>query len=113
MQSSPSAPRNPGCAGTELVGVAASAVIFAGGTKGKRRIPAQPGVDPPAPVERGLGGEASDIEIHAEEIVRMKQSMIDILARHSGQLVDKIGSDTDRDRWLTTEKAWTTGWSTR
>lgn len=93
---------------TTCVGVAASAaaVILAGGTKGKRRILPHSRVLIHQPLlSGGLEGQASDIEIHATEIVRMKRSMIDILARHTGQTVDRIESDTDRDRWLTAEKA--------
>ena len=93
---------------TTCVGVAASAaaVILAGGTKGKRRILPHSRVLIHQPLlSGGLEGQASDIEIHANEIVRMKRSMIDILARHTGQTVDRIESDTDRDRWLTAEKA--------
>lgn len=93
---------------TTCVGVAASAaaVILAGGTEGKRRILPHSRVLIHQPLlSGGLEGQASDIEIHANEIVRMKRSMIDILARHTGQTIDRIESDTDRDRWLTAEKA--------
>lgn len=93
---------------TTCVGVAASAaaVILAGGTEGKRRILPHSRVLIHQPLlSGGLEGQASDIEIHANEIVRMKRSMIDILARHTGQTVERIESDTDRDRWLTAEKA--------
>lgn len=93
---------------TTCVGVAASAaaVILAGGTKGKRRILPHSRVLIHQPLlSGGLEGQASDIEIHANEIVRMKRAMIDILARHTGQTVDRIESDTDRDRWLPAEKA--------
>lgn len=93
---------------TTCVGVAASAaaVILAGGTEGKRRILPHSRVLIHQPLlSGGLEGQASDIEIHANEIVRMKRAMIDILARHTGQTVDRIETDTDRDRWLTAEKA--------
>jgi len=53
----------------------------------------------------GLEGQASDIEIHAREIVRQKEEMNVILARHSGQTVETVTRDTDRDRWLTAEQA--------
>jgi ATP-dependent Clp protease protease subunit len=53
----------------------------------------------------GIGGQATDIEIHAKEIVRQKQEMIGILAHHTGQTEATIARDTDRDRWLTAEQA--------
>jgi ATP-dependent Clp protease protease subunit len=53
----------------------------------------------------GLGGQASDIEIHAAEIVRQKEMANEILARHTGKSVDQIRRDTDRDRWLTADQA--------
>jgi ATP-dependent Clp protease protease subunit len=53
----------------------------------------------------GLEGQASDIEIHAREIVRQKEEMTLILARHTGQTVETIAADTDRDRWLTADQA--------
>jgi ATP-dependent Clp protease protease subunit len=53
----------------------------------------------------GLEGQASDIEIHAREIVRQREEMNAIMARHTGQSVETIALDTDRDRWLTAEQA--------
>jgi ATP-dependent Clp protease protease subunit len=53
----------------------------------------------------GLEGQASDIEIHAREIIRQKEEMNVILARHTGQTVETITRDTDRDRWLTADQA--------
>jgi ATP-dependent Clp protease protease subunit len=50
-------------------------------------------------------GQASDIEIRAREIVRQKEEMNQILARHTGQELEKVVQDTDRDRWLTAEQA--------
>jgi ATP-dependent Clp protease protease subunit len=45
----------------------------------------------------GLGGQASDIDIHAKEILRMREMLNEILAKHSGQPVSRIQDDTDRD----------------
>jgi ATP-dependent Clp protease protease subunit len=53
----------------------------------------------------GLEGQASDIAIHAAEIVRQRELANDILARHTGQDIEKIRIDTDRDRWLTADQA--------
>jgi ATP-dependent Clp protease protease subunit len=53
----------------------------------------------------GLEGQASDIEIHAREIVRQKEEMNHILASHTGQDFETVVRDTDRDRWLTAEQA--------
>ena len=92
---------------TTCVGLAASAaaVILAGGTKGKRRILPNSRVLIHQPLMGGLEGQASDIAIHATEIVRMKDTMSEILARHTGQTRQRIKEDTDRDRWLTAQAA--------
>jgi ATP-dependent Clp protease protease subunit len=53
----------------------------------------------------GLEGQATDIEIHAKEIVRVKEEMNQILVDHTGQDIDKIRIDTDRDFWMTAPEA--------
>ncbi|KRV46378.1 ATP-dependent Clp protease proteolytic subunit [Wenjunlia vitaminophila] len=53
----------------------------------------------------GLAGSASDIKIHAEQLLRTKKKMADITARHSGQTVEQITRDSDRDRWFTAQEA--------
>jgi ATP-dependent Clp protease, protease subunit len=53
----------------------------------------------------GFQGQASDIEIQSREIVRLKQTLNDILARHTGQPIEKIISDSDRDFYMTSEEA--------
>lgn len=92
---------------TTCVGLAASAaaVILAGGTKGKRRILPNSRVLIHQPLMGGLEGQATDIAIHATEIVRMKEKMTEILSRHTGQTQQRIKEDTDRDRWLTAQAA--------
>jgi ATP-dependent Clp protease protease subunit len=57
------------------------------------------------PWVQNVGGQASDIEIYAAEIIRQREQANDILARHTGQDIDKIRQDTDRDRWLTADQA--------
>jgi ATP-dependent Clp protease protease subunit len=53
----------------------------------------------------GLGGQASEIEIHARDIILMKARMNDILSRHTGQPVEKVAHDTDRDYILQAQEA--------
>jgi ATP-dependent Clp protease protease subunit len=92
---------------TTCIGMAASAasLILAGGESGHRSILPHGRVMIHQPHMGGLQGQASDIEIHAAEIVRMRELANDILARHTGQGIDKIRQDTDRDRWLTADQA--------
>jgi ATP-dependent Clp protease, protease subunit len=53
----------------------------------------------------GVSGQASDIEIHAREILRMREALNSILVHHTGQSLDKIKSDTDRDFYMSAEEA--------
>ncbi len=53
----------------------------------------------------GLGGTASDIRIQAEQSLHIKQTMAALIAEHTGQSVEQIGIDSDRDRWFTAEQA--------
>jgi ATP-dependent Clp protease, protease subunit len=57
----------------------------------------------------GVQGQASDIEIHAREILRMRNVLNDILVSHTGQSLDRIAEDTERDRFMTPEEAVTYG----
>jgi ATP-dependent Clp protease protease subunit len=92
---------------TTCIGMAASAaaVILAGGEARSRAILPHGRVMIHQPHIGGLEGQASDIAIHAAEIVRQRELANDILARHTGQDIGKIRADTDRDRWLTAEQA--------
>jgi ATP-dependent Clp protease protease subunit len=93
---------------TACIGMAASAaaLILAAGSPGKRYVLPHARVLIHQPhLTGGLEGQASDIEIHAREIVRQKEEMTAILARHTGQTPETIAADTDRDRWLTAEQA--------
>ena len=83
---------------TTCVGQAASAaaVILSAGTPGKRYILPHSRVLIHQP-HGGASGQAVDIEIQAKEIVRMRQSLDEILAHHTGQDVEKVARDTDRD----------------
>jgi ATP-dependent Clp protease protease subunit len=84
---------------TMCIGQAASmaAVLLAAGTKGKRYCLPNSRVLIHQPLMHGLGGQATEIEIHAKDIMRMKARLNQILADHTGQAIDKIDRDTDRD----------------
>jgi ATP-dependent Clp protease protease subunit len=84
---------------TYCIGQAASmaAVLLACGTKGKRFSLPNSRILIHQPSMSGLGGQAADIDIYAREILRMRQSLNEILAEATGQSVDKIARDVDRD----------------
>ena len=92
---------------TICLGQAASfaAVLLAAGKKGKRYALPNARVLLHQPWLQGLGGQASDIDIHAKDIMRMKQRINQILANHTGQPLDKIDRDTDRDYILSAQEA--------
>jgi ATP-dependent Clp protease protease subunit len=80
------------------------AVILAAGTKGKRFALPHAKVMLHQPWG-GVTGVAADIKIQAEEILKAKTMMNEILARHTGQTVEKIAAETERDRYMTAEEA--------
>jgi ATP-dependent Clp protease protease subunit len=84
---------------TYCIGQAASisAVLLAAGTKGKRFSLPNSRILIHQPWMSGLGGQASDIDIHAKEILRMRERLNAILAGHTGQPETRIQEDTDRD----------------
>lgn len=92
---------------TICIGQAASmaAVLLAAGKKGKRYALPNSRVLIHQPLMYGLGGQASEIDIHAKDIMRMRQRLNQILADHTGQEVEKINLDTDRDYILAAEDA--------
>ena len=92
---------------TMCIGQAASfaAVLLAGGAKGKRYALPNSRVLLHQPWLQGLGGQASDIDIHAKDILRMKRRINEILADHTGQDIEKIERDTDRDYILESNAA--------
>lgn len=91
---------------TYCVGQAASgaAVLLAGGKKGKRFALPNSRVMIHQP-HGGVGGQVSDIEIQADEILRNRQVLNEILAKHTGKPIEQIEKDTDRDFFLTAEQA--------
>ena len=86
---------------TYCVGLAASgaAILVAGGAKGKRFILPHAKMMIHQPYGQ-VGGQVSDIEIQANEIINTRETLNNILASHTGQPVDVIAKDTDRDRYL-------------
>jgi len=91
---------------TLCVGQAASmgAVLLAGGAKGKRHALPNSRVLIHQ-VMGGFQGQASDIEIHAQEILSIKEKLNNILATHTGQKIHKITEDSDRDNFMSPEEA--------
>lgn len=91
---------------TICVGSAASmgAVLLTAGAKGKRYALPHARVMIHQPLG-GVQGQASEIEIHAREILRMREELNGLLAAHSGQPIDVIARDTDRDNFMSAEDA--------
>jgi ATP-dependent Clp protease protease subunit len=91
---------------TYCVGQAASggAVLLVGGSKGKRFILPNARVMLHQPYG-GVQGQISDIEIQANEIIRARESLNQIIAKHTGQPIERIAKDTDRDFFLGAEEA--------
>jgi len=93
---------------THCVGQAASmgAVLLAGGSEGKRFILKNGRVLLHQPLISGvLQGPATDLEIEAKEILRLRARLYDILAEHSGRDADQIEKDCDRNLWLEADEA--------
>ncbi|MEN9434932.1 MAG: hypothetical protein RLZZ422_2521 [Pseudomonadota bacterium] len=91
---------------TLCIGQAASmgAVLLAGGAAGKRFVLPHSRVMIHQPLG-GFQGQASDIEIHAREILKIREELNGILAKHTGQSLERIAKDTDRDNFMTAEDA--------
>ena len=91
---------------TMCVGQAASmgAILLAGGTKGKRYALPHSRMMIHQPLA-GFQGQASDIDIHAREVLETRDRLNKILSKHTGQTVDKIGRDTERDNFMGGEAA--------
>jgi ATP-dependent Clp protease, protease subunit len=91
---------------TICIGIAASmaSVLLTAGKKGKRFVLPNSEVMIHQ-VMGGTEGQASDIQIHAERIVKMKGHLNEIIAKHTGQKVDKVEKDADRDYFMSAEEA--------
>jgi len=92
---------------TVCLGQAASAaaVLLAAGTQGKRMALPNSRIIIHQPATEGGYGQGSDIEIQAKEIMRMRTQLEELVARHTGQSIEKIRKDIDRDKILTAAEA--------
>ncbi|HRB23489.1 MAG TPA: ATP-dependent Clp protease proteolytic subunit, partial [Ferruginibacter sp.] len=91
---------------TICIGIAASMaqVLMCAGTRGKRTALKHSRIMMHQP-SAGAGGQASDIEITVNQIRTLKKELYEIIALHTGQSVDKVALDCDRDKWLTAFEA--------
>ncbi len=91
---------------TYCIGQAASmaAVLLGAGTSGKRFALPNSRIVIHQPLMSGLGGQATDIDIHAKEILRTRARLNEILAEHTGQSLDRIQEDTERDYIMSAEQ---------
>ena len=92
---------------TFCIGQAASmaAVLLAAGSKGKRRVLPNSRVLIHQPLLYGLAGQQTEIEIHARELLKLREKIDEILAFHTGKSVEAIHADTERDKILSAEEA--------
>jgi len=92
---------------TICMGLAASmgAFLLAAGSKGRRSALPHSRIMIHQPSQSGGGGTASDIEIQAKEILYLRAKMNELLSKHTGQPIERIEQDADRDRWYTAEEA--------
>ena len=91
---------------TICVGLAASmgSVILAGGTKGKRYSLPHSKIMIHQPLG-GAEGQASDIVIQAEEILKVKNMFIELMAKHTGQKIETVANDMERNKWMNADEA--------
>ncbi len=92
---------------TICIGQAASmgALLLAAGAAGKRFALPNSRILIHQPSMSGLSGQATDIDIHAREILRLRQRMNEILAKHTGQCLDRLQTDVERDYIMTADQA--------
>lgn len=91
---------------TTCIGMAASmgAVLLTAGAKGKRAVLPNSRVMIHQPLG-GVQGQASDIEIEAKEILRLKESLSQIIADHAGRTLEEVIQDSDRNKWMSADEA--------
>ena len=91
---------------TYCIGQAASmgAILLAAGAEGKRHALPNARIMIHQPLA-GMEGTATELEIHAKEVIRIKARMNEILLKHTGQTLEKIEADTDRDNFMSAEEA--------
>jgi ATP-dependent Clp protease protease subunit len=92
---------------TMCIGQAASmgSLLLTAGAKGKRYALPHSRIMIHQPWSGGIQGQATDIDIHAREIINTRAKLDEILARHTGQPMEQIAKDTDRDRFMSSEDA--------
>jgi ATP-dependent Clp protease protease subunit len=94
---------------TVAMGMAASfaTILLMAGTKGRRyALPnARIHMHQPLIAGRGITGQATDLEIHAREIIRIRQELNEIISKHTGQPMERVVKDTDRDFFLSPEES--------
>jgi ATP-dependent Clp protease protease subunit len=92
---------------TICVGMAMSfgAVLLASGAKGKRFALPHARIMMHQPLTSGVGGQATDIELEAKEILQNKKELSEILAKHTGQTYERIVADAERNYYLSAEEA--------
>lgn len=92
---------------TICVGMAASmgAILLAGGASGKRSALPHSKIMIHQPWVGGLQGQTTDIEIHAKEMLKTRDTLYNILAKHTGKSIEQITKDCDRDYFLTSDEA--------
>ncbi len=96
----------PNDVATVAMGMAASMgqFLLSAGTKGKRYATPHARVMMHQP-SGGIGGTATDIKIQAEQMLYVKKQMARLIAEHTGQTIEQIEKDSDRDRWFSAEEA--------
>ena len=96
----------PNDVATVAMGMAASMgqFLLSAGTPGKRYATPHARILMHQPLG-GIGGTATDVKIQAELLLAMKKQMAELIAEHTGQSVEKVTADSDRDRWFTAEEA--------
>lgn len=92
---------------TICVGMAASmgAILLAGGKEGKRFSLPHSKIMIHQPWTQGIGGQVTDVEIHAKEMLKTRETLYNILAKHTGKTYEQIAKDCDRDYFLTAQEA--------
>lgn len=92
---------------TICVGMAASmaAVLLAGGTKSKRFALPHSKILIHQPWTQGIGGQVTDVEIHAKEMLKTRETLYNILSEHTGKSYEQIAKDCERDYFLTAQEA--------
>jgi len=96
----------PNDVATVAMGMAASMgqFLLSAGTRGKRYATPHARVMMHQP-SGGIGGTASDIKIQAEQLIFIKRQMAELIAEHTGQTIEQITADSDRDRWFSAQEA--------